>query len=151
MNAMDAAQLGPSEPAEPVITLRSDDLFSKFGFNDGARPDGWEEYVASRGFDPDEVRFPLLALVRRYLVPALDQEVTVMDTGSFHNPARAATVDGVDFSDRRHEEYSGVKLTPETVTVPLSAVLELAREEQGLTEPPGPPRSPRCPWAPLSD
>lgn len=119
--------------ADPVLFLSSDDLLNKWGFDDGSEPGEFLDYLDAlglpypgRGVWTDVLR----RLVREYLVPALGQEVELVDIETSHNPIRAATVDGVDMSDywaREPEEFP-VRLAPVTVEVPMSRVLEVVRE-----------------------
>jgi hypothetical protein len=112
---------------EPAVRLYSSGLLSKWGFSDGDAPDEWLDYC-----DEHAVGYPpwhaiLTALVRRYLLPVLDQKVAVTEIGTIHNPIRAETVDGADVTAGWYGEPA-VTLTPECVTVPMSEVLRLARE-----------------------
>jgi hypothetical protein len=112
-----------SDPG-PSISLRSADLLSKYGFNDGAAPEQWRDYLnPPEALGYDITPFPLIQVVRRYLLPALDQEVAVEEIGSCHNPVRAIYVDGVDVEDfwTEGDDAAGI-LTPEFVEVPLRLV-----------------------------
>ena len=112
------------------LTLFSSSLLSKWGFNDGDAPDQWYDYCDAQGIDCSQAdaEFPLVELVRRYLLPVLDQVVTVVEIETIHNPIRAETVDGLDVTEywygRRGE---GPRLTPEYVDIPMSEVAKLAR------------------------
>ena len=115
---------------EPSLRLFSDGLLSKYGFNDGDAPDEFFDYCDERGVDyPSDWHRALIALVRRYLLPALDQDVTVVQIGCNHNPIRAETIDGLGVRDLWRLE-SAVALTPEYVEVPMSEVLRIAEESQ---------------------
>jgi hypothetical protein len=111
---------------EPVLHLFSSGLLSKWGFGDGDAPDAWLDYCDELGVDylPEWHRI-LTALVRRYLLPVLEQDVTVREIETNHNPIRASTVDGAEV-EYPHDD--SIRLTPECVTVPMSEVLRLARE-----------------------
>lgn len=114
----------------PVVTLHTSGLLSKWGFGDGDAPDGWYDYLDERGIGYQEVkgwRELLPALVRRYVVPVLDQQVAVTEISTNHNPVRAVTVDGEDAERCWHEAEDLFTLTPEQVTVPMAEVLEMAR------------------------
>jgi hypothetical protein len=91
---------------EPVLTLFSSCLLSKFGFGDGDQPDHWLDWCDEQGIDYSAWdwgwRPVLRRLVREHLVPKLDQRV-----------------EGT--------------LTPDHVDVPYSEVLRIAREVAALT------------------
>jgi hypothetical protein len=112
---------------EPVLTLFSSSLLSKWGFNDGNDPDDWLDYCEAHGIDYNAVDFPLVALVRQHLLPVLDQDVTVVEIETSHNPIRAELVDGIDVTEAWYGRAPEPTLTPEYVDVPLSVVAELAR------------------------
>ncbi|WP_454613690.1 hypothetical protein [Streptomyces collinus] len=113
---------------EPTLTLHSADLLSKWGFNDGDDPEDWLDYCEAHGIDYNAVDFPLAALVRRYLLPVLDQAVTVVDIETIHNPIRVDTVNGQDITgDVYRGRAPAPTLTPEYVKVPMSEVAKLAR------------------------
>jgi hypothetical protein len=122
--------------AEPTLTLFSSCLLSKWGFNDGDAPDQWYDYCEGLGVDWTKLEFPLTALVRKYLVPALEQTVTVCDIETIHNPIRAETVDGQDVTEVWFGRAPEPTITPAAVDVPMADVLRLALAEEGLTEVP---------------
>ncbi|WP_327230819.1 hypothetical protein [Streptomyces murinus] len=115
--------------AEPHLTLFSSDLLSKWGFNDGDDPDDWLDYCEAHGIDYNTVDFPLVALVRRYLLPVLDQDVTVVEIETIHNPIRAELVDGIDVTEAWYGRAEAPTLTPEYVDVPMSEAAALARPD----------------------
>ena len=117
----------PSVTTEPSLTLYSDGLLSKFGFNDGDDPDVWLDYCDANGIDYNVVDFPLVELVRQYLLPVLDQAVTVVEIETIHNPIRAKTVDGVEVNGDVTVHGDPVELTPERVTIPMTEVARLAK------------------------
>jgi hypothetical protein len=120
--------------SEPCLRLFSSCLLSKWGFNDGDAPDDWLDYCDEQGIDPGSLqswrRYVLPALVRRFLVPVLDQHVELVKIGTNHNPIRAESVDGRDISDLWQEHLEHL-LTPEFTEVPFSEVLKIARYVQG--------------------
>lgn len=111
-----------------VLTLHSDGLLSKFGFNDGDLTDELADWFEAEGIDYARVAWHqvLCRLVREHLLPVLDQAVVVYEIGTIHNPIRAATVDGVDVSDL--DEADLPVLTPDHVDVPYAVVLQAVRE-----------------------
>lgn len=125
------ARYTPSHPltpiTEPTLTLDSDGLLSKFGFNDGDAPDAWLDYCEANGIDYNEVDFPLVQLVRQYLLPALDQRVTVVEIETIHNPIRAKTVDGIEVHGQDTVNGEPIELTPEQVTIPMAEVARIAQ------------------------
>ncbi|MFE7236099.1 hypothetical protein ACFVAF_36905 [Streptomyces sp. NPDC057596] len=122
--------------AEPRLTLFSSDLLSKWGFNDGDDPDDWLDYCEAHGVDYNQVDFPLVQLVRHYLLPKIKQQLTVVEVETSHNPIRAETVDGKDVTEVWFGRAPEPTLTPEAVDVPMADVLRLALTEAGLSEPP---------------
>lgn len=121
---------------EPHITLLSCDLLSKWGFNDGDDPEAWLDWCDEHGVDHNELEFPWAALVREHLVPLIDQAINVVDVETIHNPIRVDTVDGVDVIKAWSNKAPAPTLTPESVDVPMAAVLRLALHEAGRTEAP---------------
>lgn len=122
--------------AEPHLTLFSASLLSKWGFNDGDDPEDWLDYCEAHGVDYNALDFPLVALVRRYLLPRIQQPITVVEIETSHNPIRAETVDGQDMTEVWHNRAPEPELTPQAVDVPMADVLQLALAEAGLTDPP---------------
>ncbi|MET9517024.1 hypothetical protein [Streptomyces sp. NPDC002994] len=112
---------------ERHVTLFSDDLLSKWGFNDGEDPETWLDYCDEHGIDYNEVDFPLVKLVQRYLIPVIEQTVTVAVIETCHNPIRVDTVDGVDVTEAWFGRAPSPTLTPESVDVPMTEVARLAR------------------------
>lgn len=121
---------------EPVITLFSQCLLSKWGFNDGADNEAWLDWCDANGIDYNQVDFPLASLVRTYLLPKIEQDVTVVEIETSHNPIRVETVDGVDVTEVWHGRAPEPTLTPEAVDVPMADVLRLALAEAGRTQAP---------------
>lgn len=111
-----------------TVTLFSRNLLSKWGFNDGEGPDEWWDYCERNGADPSALDFPLEEVVRRYLVPLLDQDVSAVHVETSHNPIRVETVNGVDVTEVWFGRQPAPTLTPEYVDVPLSEALKIAQE-----------------------
>lgn len=113
---------------EPCITLVSSGLLSKWGNGDGEAPDEWLDYCDNHGIDYNTLDYPLVELVRRYLLPKLaehhDIETYVIET--IHNPVRAARVDGVEIDPL--DTNDEVELSPRWVAVPMAEVARIARE-----------------------
>lgn len=110
------------------MRLCSSDLLSKWGFDDGASPYEWIDYSRRNGIDPVKVPFPWAEIVRRYLLPALEQRVTLAYSTN-HNPIRAKTVDGVDVEGCWDDAGApGPVLTPGYVDVrlPLADIVAIA-------------------------
>ncbi|MDK0520378.1 hypothetical protein [Streptomyces sp. ML-6] len=121
---------------EPSVTLFSDGLLSKWGFNDGDTPEQWLDWCETQGIDHTVLDFPWAALVRQHLVPVIEQDVAVVDIETIHNPIRAETVNGTDVTEAWAGRAPAPALTPEHVEVPMTEVLRVALAAAGLTEPP---------------
>lgn len=115
--------------ASAELTLFSEGLCSKWGFNDGDMPDHIRDWCDENGIECRSVDWHavLRKLVRDHLLPALAEhhEVEVYDIGTQHNPIRATRIDGQEI-----DVYKGPSptLTPEWVTVPADAVARLLRD-----------------------
>lgn len=114
-------------------------MLSKWGFNDGDEPDALIDWLAEHRPDIDyaELDFhPVLcALVRRYLLPVLDQRVEVVEIETTHNPIRATAVEGVPVPEAVwYGRAPEPTLTPESVEVPYDVVVQVIDE---LREAPG--------------
>ena len=126
---------------EPSLRLFSSGLLSKWGFSDGDTPDDWLDYLEDQGIDAGSLRSwrndVLPALVRRFLVPVLDQHVELVKLGTNHNPIRASKINGRDVEHLWHDDLPEM-LTPEFVEIPFSEVLKIARYVQGevIRDPP---------------
>jgi len=123
--------------SEPHLTLFSADLLSKWGFNDGDDPDDWLDYCEANSIDYSAVDFPLVELVRTYLLPRIEQDVTVVEIETCHNPIRAETVDGRNMAEVWFGRVPEPTLTPEYVEVPMSEVARLALAVHGDVPPAG--------------
>lgn len=113
--------------SQPFLRLHSQDLLSKYGFNDGDGPESWWDYCDANGIDYANAEFPTAELVRRYLVPRLDQTVTVVEIETCHNPVRADAINGQQILDRKRADRE-ITLTPEYVDVPWDEVIKVARD-----------------------
>lgn len=121
------------------IVLRSEDLYSKWGFSDGDLLTEaiwrWEDETGIKaGWDLS--RRALVLLVRERLLPVLAQSVEFGEIGGCHNPARVWKVDGREVDHRNPDPYM---LGRVSVTVPGGAVREaferLTREGPSTTTP----------------
>lgn len=100
----------------PKMRLYSKCLLSKWGFGDGDMPEALEDYY-------DEQPWPkganwhtaLRILVRRHLVPIIEQTIEVYDIDTTHNPIRASSVEGQAVDDLAIDHP--FILTPECVEV----------------------------------
>ena len=116
------------------LTLASDGLLSKWGFNDGDEPDELlallDDVGILGGYNyrlPDKVWHNVLCrLVREQLIPRLDQDVTVYALETNHNPIRARTVDGINVAWPLSPQPD---LTPESVAIPIDVVLAAIDDE----------------------
>jgi hypothetical protein len=123
--------------SEPHLTLFTADLLSKWGFNDGEDPDDWLDYCDAHGIDHSVIGFPLVELVRTYLLPKVNQNVTVVEIETIHNPIRVVAVDGRDVREAWFGRAPEPALTPEYVEVPMSEVARLALAVHSGTSPVG--------------
>lgn len=84
--------------------LDAESLCSKWGFGDGDMFD--EEPFDTLLFQGDGIwisgQLPLIAAVRKYLVPKLDSRVVIEEIDTHHNPIRA-TEETIPFVDRNIE------------------------------------------------
>lgn len=111
-----------------TVTLFSSSLLSKWGFNDGDWPDDVWDILDERGATDlvDHWHDVLIELVKTRLIPALDQQVVVVEMQTNHNPIRVTTVDGVDVQADWYEDRLSIeRLTPEYVDVPMAEVINL--------------------------
>jgi hypothetical protein len=117
-----------------TLTLVSQSLLSKWGFNDGDTPDAVLDYCDKHGLNygekdwRDEV---LPHLVRTYLLPELQKHhtITLIEIGTSHNPIRASLVDGKDVEDEWTEDTT-TGLTPEWGEVPMTEVIKAMRAQR---------------------
>lgn len=136
-------------PTPPDLILFSSGLLSKFGFGDGDPFEAITEWYHDQhgeglmrhcdcpsfdlGVSDDDL---LRLLVRRYLVPALDQRVELVDIETSHNPVRASRVDGVDVEECWYGRQPEPTLTPEDVEISYADVLRAVEELRAAAEPP---------------
>lgn len=112
------------------LTLYSESLLSKWGFNDGDVPDAYLDWCDANAHPyPDDWHQVLCTLVGTRLAPALEQRVELVDIETHHNPIRAKRVDGVDVTDLWYRTEPGLTLTPDSVDVPYAEVLALYTTE----------------------
>lgn len=116
------------------LRLYSGGLLSKWGFNDGDKPEAVYDYCETHGVSYLGLDWhaTLVKVVRLYLLPALDQSVEVYEIETIHNPIRARTVNGEKCWSEADINPS-VVLTPEYVEVPIARIIDLAvwREADG--------------------
>jgi len=108
------------------MLLWSSGLLSKWGFGDGDMPDHIWDHVGDETYMELDWRPVLRLLVRRHLLPVLDQDVVVYDIETNHNPIRAAKVDGREIDDMRDNE--DITLTPDVVEVTWAQIEEAIQE-----------------------
>ncbi|MFC9609118.1 DUF6221 family protein [Streptomyces niveus] len=123
---------GVASVTDPALTLFSVDLVSKWGFNDGDTPESWLDWCDTQGIDYNAFDFPWAALVRKHLVPVIEQDITVVEIMTMHNPIRAATVNGADVTEVWSGRAPEPTLTPDAVDVPMAEVLRLALDAADL-------------------
>lgn len=108
------------EPPPELVVLNSASLLSKFGFMDGDQFDWTYEHGVK-----DKHKL-LIAMVREFILPKLEQKVEVYEIGTIHNPIRAKSVDGVSF-DGYTNQYNS-KLTPKYFQFTGEEILKFAKE-----------------------
>jgi hypothetical protein len=121
-------------------------LLSKWGFDDGDPFDEVAEWFHNQHGEPRmghcdcpnfdlgvDDRALLVEVVKRFVLPVLDQRVEVEVIETIHNPIRACSVDGAPIPDAVHygQLPDPVTLTPDVVEVPYSTVVEVAAELHG--------------------
>lgn len=116
------------------LPLFSDGLLSRWGFGDGDIPEAFMDWLDENHPELDYRRVnwkaTLCLLVRRFLLPNLNQSVEVMEIGTIHNPIRAISIDGRDVQDLWYGPPQDGVLTPDAISIPYpvvfaSLVLEL--------------------------
>lgn len=118
---------------EEILTLWSNGLLSKWGFNDGDTPNEVYELLYKEDIDWQDVDWRdevLPLLVEKYVVPLLDQKVEIYRIYTAHNPIRAASVQEEIVTDSviyGSEPLPAVHLTPELVEIPMDVVLDEIR------------------------
>lgn len=110
----------------PDLKLVTDDLLSKWGFEDG---DLLMEFMIANGYDCRKQSHHafLVAVVRRFVLPRLEQRVEVHVIGTHHNPIRAVTVDG-EAVDDMNPQANPTRLRPAEVVVSHDELTRVARE-----------------------
>jgi len=118
-------------------------LLSKWGFNDGDQL--WDFCYDLEDRDGIKVHaHPLLIeVVKRRIVPALDQSVSLSTIQTIHNPIRATEVDGRDVTAAHYDPDYPDLLTPDVIEVADDDILAIARE---LGRSPESDRSNEGPW-----
>lgn len=117
---MDTKWFSDDDVPPEVVQLNSFCLLSKWGFSDG------DLLSWLYRFGHPNHHAVLVELVRKKLIPALDQEVEIQIIETIHNPCRAKTVDGVDVTRWHYESDCPVKLSPAWVIVSGAEVLAVA-------------------------
>lgn len=131
-----------------TLILVSASLLSKWGFDDGdpfeaftdwyhdQHSDGPMRHCNCKSLDLGVSDHDLLRLlVRRHLVPALDQRVELVDIETSHNPVRATKVDGVDVEECWYGRAPTPTLTPDAVEIAYEDVLKAIEELKVEVEP----------------
>lgn len=112
-----------------MLTLFSDSLLSKWGFNDGDCPGDVLDWLEANGYGwRIDWHSVLRKLVEDYLVPALDRKVELAYISTSHNPVRARAFDGQDVEECWFGRQPCPELIPEFVEIPMPVVLGVALE-----------------------
>lgn len=121
----------------PPVILSADGLMSKWGFGDGDMPDDVWDHLWESGEHDLNWHAVLRILVRRYLLPALEEaghEVTVYDIETIHNPIRAEMIDGIEIDDYNDNNTNPV-LRLDGVTVEWPQVKQAIEEAAAIDTP----------------
>ena len=110
---------------DETVRFWTNGLLSKWGFDDGDLVDNFV-YTGWGGILCDHHQL-LTEVVRRHVIPALDQKVETFEIDGIHNPIRAKSVNGVEFDDH-YNSHTPDLLTPEYVEVPFSVINAMAVE-----------------------
>jgi hypothetical protein len=124
-----------------TLHLSTRGLLSKWGFDDGDPFDEVAEWFHDRHGEPVmghcdcgffdlgvDDRELLVAVVRRFVLPVLDQRVEVEVIETCHNPIRATSIDGAPVDDEVHYNRlpEPAEITPDSVAVPYEEIVRLA-------------------------
>lgn len=104
-------------------------LLSKWGFLDGELLSDATDEVYS--YDPETEKRALVAVVKHFVIPKIENAIELVEITTIHNPIRAVRVDGVNvnalwFSDLSDEQHSMIR--PTCVEVPLHDIIAFLRE-----------------------
>lgn len=131
------------EGSMTTLILFTDGLLSKWGFDDGDPFDPVYEWFHEQhgdslmnhcdcptfdlGVDDREL---LVELVKRHVLPVLDQRLEVEVIGTIHNPIRACSIDGVPVPDEVHygQMEAPAAITPDALAVSYEQIVALAAE-----------------------
>ncbi len=109
------------------MVFNTSSLLSKWGFDDGDMLDEFCEQHYYEAFDKS-LQFDhelLCAVVKKHVIPKLDQKVEVITLRTIHNPIRVASVDGENVNVY---EDGDIKLTPSTIEVTDEQLHECAKK-----------------------
>lgn len=103
---------------EDVVTFQTNDLYSKFGFNDGDILNSLLDYYNSEFFVRNGKVYDggqaLIKVVKFFIVPFINKKIKVYEVVSYHNPVRAEyTIKG--FYDDGHLEPSHISVKKDDI------------------------------------
>lgn len=118
---------------EGNVSISSHELFSKWGFNNGSFDDFLDPVMLDDDTNTSTMETSFhVAMVKKYLMPAINTPITVREMSTSHNPIRITSVDGHDLdtdSVWRDLEFRPENVLDETeVNIPIRTYLEEAIE-----------------------
>jgi hypothetical protein len=113
----------------------TDGLISKWGFDDGDQLSDYCYDLSEEGVKVEDHDL-LIAVVKRKILPALDQHLDLEVISTIHNPIRATHVDGLDVRSAHYEPDFPSPITPEFVDVPEEVIRALAVELSAVSASP---------------
>lgn len=109
------------------FVMYADDLLSKWGFGDGDRlSDFLYEGGAEYRYKVNSHKL-LEELVKRYLLPKLNDKVEIFYVDTIHNPVRAEMINGVYYQNHYEHDDDGL-LGDVSVELSIDEITKVAKE-----------------------
>jgi hypothetical protein len=110
------------------------DFLRRWGFGDGDMLDAllWDNVPGASDADVD-IDFEhevLCEVLKKHVVPKVENKLTLYRIGTLHNPLRASAVDGRELNKLNGGELEEIRarIRPTVVEVPDQVIIEIARE-----------------------